>query len=251
MLLSRFPQAREAEVQAQLRLTAPLEAQRQQHFASLKALKTCDLRDKLEAMGAPAQGKKAELISRIVELTPDDVLREALTSSEEGCAEGGVEGGAEGGGDGFRVPADPLAPLEAEMLGVLRTEPLLNGAEGGGGGGGGGAGGEGGQAGGGADEGVPSALWLQNDMLESRNEDMSEEAREEMMAELNADLEQLDEEVECYLIKDAEEVPPPPPPESRIACHRMEWNRPFKHAPWRADVTHRSSHTPTRKHRHW
>jgi len=182
-----FTRAREAEAARQLRLTTPGEAERQDKQAELQGLKVLELRDQLSELGGATQGRKRELIERIVDMTRPEPTE---TPSLE-----------------FRVPADPLAPLEAEMQRALHTEPILR------------------HAGGAAEDYIDGetpvmgedfeadkdatpgySAWLRHDNLLSREEEMDEETREEMLEEMNADLEQLDDEVEGYLIKDNEEV---------------------------------------------
>ena len=164
-------------------------------------------------MGLTPVGKKQELVERLLSLQPIPQLQDTTDSAADTCAGGGGQAGGQVGGVGFLVPADPLAPLEAELREVLTSEPLLQRGAGPRGadraivGGAGGA--SGGEEGGGVEEdedgedgaeeeGSPRvSAWLQNDLLTSREEEAGEEDREAMMDELNADLEQLDEEVPC------------------------------------------------------
>ena len=171
--------------------------------------------------------KKDELVQRVLEY--EQPARQATAADADAKAEGTA------GGAGLMGPPPPPADnLENEVRRVLRDPDLLQlegpatagvtgaaareatgaatseGAAAGGGASAGGASGGAPSAASTADDepGWTSSAWYKADLLASRDEAEygGEDQKEEMIAELNDDLEKFDDEIDCYIIRDEEEV---------------------------------------------
>lgn len=171
------------------------EAVLEKHEAAIKALSVLEMRAKLSQLGEPVSGRKNMLAQRLLELLPPTEF--AAAESEQSEAETRI-----GAATAITRRSDAI---EEEMNEHLRSSELTaihpEGAAGAG------AGADA-NAGGSASDSSNFPAWLQMDMMQSREETegSGELEQEALMEEMNADLDTLDDEVDCYLIHDESEV---------------------------------------------